>query len=112
MLRGLKDTSLNGEKGFVVLCLPNDRLRLKLGQRLLNRVVAAKSEHIVLVETAVNIATVRKLRDEGWSVSSLTSEGYSIAAIQLDDSNKQCSGCCRPRHMCSCTYGEAAYSIK
>ena len=57
MLRGLRDTSLNREKGFVVECLPCGRLRLKLGQRLLNRVVAARSKHIVLVETAVNMAS-------------------------------------------------------
>ena len=112
MLQGLKDKTLNGEKGFIVQCLPNGRLRLKLGERLMNRLVAAKPEHTVLVETVVNIATVRKLRDEGCSVSSLIAQGYSVAAIQLDGSGKICGECCRPRHMCSCTYGEADHHTK
>ena len=47
---------------------------------------------------------VKRLRDEGLSVETLITKGYSIGAIQRDDSNSLCQECCRPRHMCSCTY--------
>ena len=54
---------------------------------MLNRIVAVTSENLAVVETAGNIASVRKLRDEGNSVSSLVTMGSSIASIQLDDSS-------------------------
>ena len=86
---------LNLEKGTV---------RVELGHRMLNRIVDVKSENLIVVETTGNIASVRKLRDEGFSVSSLVARGYSIASIQLDNSSKLCQEFCRPRYMCSCTY--------
>ena len=112
MLQGLTDAKLNRETGFLVEHLCSGRLHIKLGERSLNRIVAVKPENIVVVETATNIATVCKLRDEGHSVSSLISNGFSITAIQLDNSTKQCSECCRPRHNCSCTYGRKAPAAK
>ena len=104
-LEGLADIKLNGERGFILEQVHTGRLRVELGHRALNRIVAVKPGTVRVIETAASIAAVCKLRDEGHPVSSLRAMGYSIVAIQLDSSRKQCIECFRPRHMCCCTYG-------
>ena len=103
-LRGLDDDKLNAAVGTVLECLPDGKLRVDLGWRMLFRIVAVSPENLLVVETAGNIAAVRKLRDEGISVSSLVARGYSICAIQRDDSDNICKECYRSRYMCSCTF--------
>jgi hypothetical protein len=103
-LAALKNQELNGEMGKVQEKLETGRFRVVLGCHKLNQKVCIKPENLEMVETGERIAEVTKLRDDGRSVADLIAEGYTVSAIQLDCSEKQCEECCRPRYMCSCTY--------
>lgn len=105
VLQGLSDSELNGKHGTVLEHLRTGRLRVQLTRKASCRwIVAVKPTNVQVIESAVNIAEVRKLRDAGCSVTSLLAQGYSVTAIQLDDSTKKCNVCCRSRDICSCLY--------
>jgi hypothetical protein len=104
-LHNLKDNALNGQKGTVIDKLPNGRIRVRLGPHLMARNVSARAGNVRMVHARATIEEIQKCRDQGQSVRSLLADGFSVGAIQRDDSEKLCSDCCRPRVMCSCTYG-------
>ena len=104
-LHNLTDNALNGQKGTVINELSNGRIRVRLGIHLMARIVSVKAENVRMVHTRATIEEIQKRRDQGQSVSVLLADGFSVGAIQRDDSEKLCSDCCRPRVMCSCTYG-------
>jgi hypothetical protein len=104
-LHNLKDNALNGQMSTVINKLPNGRIRVRLGPHLMARIVSAKAENVRVVHARATIEEIQRRRDQGQSVRSLLADGFSVGAIQRDDSEKLCSDCCRPRVMCSCTCG-------
>ena len=103
-LQGLSDMKLNGQKGTINEILSNGRLGFKLGEHLLGRVISVVPTKLRLIAAGSEIATAKALRDNGVTVGALIQQGFSIAALQRDDSKQVCDQCCRPRCMCSCTY--------
>jgi len=65
--------------------------------------VSVKPENIEVTASQAEQTAVVKLRDEGHSVQDLFNRGFSIAAIQRDNSESVCQQCFRNRFMCSCT---------
>ena len=104
-LHGLKSGDLNGEKGVVVKMPVDGRVGVRLGEHRAGKVVSIKAANLRLIVSGAEVEAVQKLRDDGRSVRSLIQQGYSTTACQRDSSSKLCKDCCRPRYMCSCTFG-------
>ena len=102
-LAGLKAAELNGEKGVVRAMLATGRLQVELGAHLMHRKVCVRPNYFHVLASGADIASVKKLRDNGASVETLLEQGFSICTLQQDDSGRMCDQCGRPRYMCSCT---------
>ena len=103
-LINLRNAELNGENGTAKQILETGMISVELGVHKKCRLVCIKPKNLRIVASLAMVNDIKQRRDDGATVAALVSEGVPIAAIQRDDSNKMCSECCRPRHMCSCTY--------
>ena len=102
-LADLKQADLNGEKGTIMQSLVTGRFCIQLGGHKMFRKVCVKPDNLRSVAPLHVVQEIQRCRDEGQSVASLVARGFTIAALQRDDSNCLCVECCRPRRMCSCT---------
>ena len=103
-LIGLKQADLNAEKVVIVDLLETGRLCVELGAHKMMRKVRVTPEHIRVIAPISLVQDLQHRRDQGHSVASVISQGYSVAALQRDDSMALCADCRRPRYMCSCTF--------
>ena len=103
-LVALKHVELNGERGTVGQLQDTGRFSIELGAHKLFRKVCIKTENLKVIVPVDVFREVKLRRDKGQSVASLVAEGFSVAAIQRDNSEALCNDCFRPRHMCACTF--------
>ena len=103
-LIGFGQTDPNSEKNVIVEALDTGRLCVELGPHEMMIKVCVQPANLPVIASSRAVKDVQRRRDQGQSVASLLSQGYSVAAIQRDDSMILCAECARPRYVCSRTF--------